>query len=91
MWTALLEKLDGGVGVLSQLFDLGTFDPDDASSQALMDQQAKFAVKVNPAVMLVLLQSWYDLQQNVSNGVDAGIHTQNRLCGGLLCSSHPFQ
>ena len=39
---------------LSQLLYLGTFHPNDAPCQALMDQQAKLTVKVNPAVMLVL-------------------------------------
>lgn len=39
---------------LSQLLYLGTFYPDDAPCQALMDQQAKLRVKINPTVMLVL-------------------------------------
>lgn len=39
---------------LSQLLYLGTFYPDDAPCQALMNQQAKLAVKINPTVMLIL-------------------------------------
>lgn len=39
---------------LSQLLYLGPFHPDDATCQALVDQQAKLAVKINPAVMLIL-------------------------------------
>lgn len=39
---------------LSQLLYLGTFHPDDAPCQALMNQQAKLAVKINPTVMLIL-------------------------------------
>lgn len=39
---------------LSQLFDLGSFDPDDAPRQTLVDQQAQLAVEVNAAVVLVL-------------------------------------
>lgn len=39
---------------LSQLFYLGTFHPNDATCQTLMDQQAKLAVKINPTVMLIL-------------------------------------
>lgn len=40
---------------LSQLFDLGSFHPDDAPGQTLVDQQAELAVKVNAAVVLVLM------------------------------------
>lgn len=39
---------------LSQLLYLGAFYPDDAPCQALMDQQAKLTVKINPTVMLIL-------------------------------------
>lgn len=39
---------------LPKLLNFGTFDPNDASSQTLVDKQAELAVKVNSIVMLVL-------------------------------------
>lgn len=50
---------------LSQLLYLGTFYPDDAPCQALMDQQAKFTVKINPTVMLILKKT-QSMIENIS-------------------------
>lgn len=51
---------------LSQLLYLGTFYPDDAPCQALMNQQAKLAVKINPTVMLVLKTKTQSMMENIS-------------------------
>lgn len=50
---------------LSQLLYLGTFYPDDAPCQALMDQQAKLTVKINPTVMLILKKT-QSMIENIS-------------------------
>lgn len=48
------EHHAGAHSYLSQLLDFGTFHSNDAPCQALMDQQAQLAVKIYPAVMLIL-------------------------------------
>lgn len=42
------------VSHLSQFLYFGAFHPDDSTCQALVDQQTKLTVEVDPAVMLVL-------------------------------------
>ena len=54
MESNLNRELSAAWSYLSQLLYLGTFYPDDAPSQALVDQQSQLAVEVHPVVMLVL-------------------------------------
>lgn len=49
-----IKWLIWAVSYLSQLLYLSTFHSNYPTSQALMDQQAKLTVKINPTVMLVL-------------------------------------